>query len=57
MDNGRKVKAYGFDGSLMMVVNPDYAGKAVSNADNYRNFAMAVTLSDVDWSETGAKQS
>ncbi|KUL89434.1 hypothetical protein ZTR_04325 [Talaromyces verruculosus] len=57
MDNGSKVKAYGFDGSLMMAVNPDYAGKAVSNADNYRNFAMAVTLSDVDWSETGDKQS
>jgi hypothetical protein len=57
MDNGSKFKAYGFDGSLMMAVNPVYAGKAVSNADNYRNFAMAVTLSDVDWSETGAKQS
>lgn len=42
---------------MILALNPDYAGKAVSNADNYRNFAMAVTLSDVDWSAEGVKKS
>ena len=57
LGGGSKSKAYGFDGALHMALNPAYAGKAVFNADNYRNFAMAVTFNAIDWSEDGTKKS
>lgn len=46
-----KLLAYGFDLSAGIARHEDYVGKAVKNADNYRSFAMAVSLTKVDFSE------
>jgi hypothetical protein len=46
--------AYGFNLCAGVANREEYAGQALINADNYRNFAVAVSLSAIDWSE-GAK--
>ncbi|KAK2756455.1 hypothetical protein FQN54_005348 [Arachnomyces sp. PD_36] len=45
-----KTAAYGFNFCAGLNVQPGYEGKAVQNADNFRSFAMAVTLNKIDWS-------
>jgi hypothetical protein len=50
-----KVSAYGFNYCAGIANLPDYKGKAVVNADNYRTFAMAITLNKIDWSDEGEK--
>jgi hypothetical protein len=43
---GRLIKGYGFIACASLAI---VDGIALRNADNYRVFAMAVTLNQIDW--------
>jgi hypothetical protein len=43
---GRTLGGYGFIACAIIALND---GNALTNADNYLVFAMAVTLNEIDW--------
>jgi hypothetical protein len=45
---GGTIAGYGFIACAMIALN---GGNALTNADNYLAFAMAVTLNEIDWAD------